>query len=319
MMNPLKAIVKQRFPAAVHYVHYREEQSTRRRAASIAELPPSTYRDGLCRWYVEHTGNTLDLDNPQTFNEKIQWLKLFASTPEIAQLTDKYAVRSFVSHRLGEQYLVPIHGVWEDVDDIVVDDLPTSFVLKATHASGTNLIVSDKARVYWPLARKRLRCWLETRFAFANGYELHYDLIAPRIVSEQLLTDSQGPLVDYKFMCIEGEVRYISVHLDRENDHRRAIHDVDWKPLPFRIGTHAHTQAPRPDHLGEMMEAARALSQGFSQVRVDLYDVGGKVYFGELTFTTSSGLSEFSPPEYGRTFGSLLVLPPKHPFRGEML
>lgn len=278
-------------------------------------LDPNQYENELKLWYKRVTKEDLNLDNPQTFNEKIQWLKLYDSTALKSRLTDKYEVRKWIAEKIGENYLIPLLGVWDNFDDIDFSMLPNQFVLKANHGSGWNIIVKDKQKLNLVEARHTFNKWMTTNFAVKQSLELHYGPIIPKIIAEQYIQDIDGQLNDYKVLCFNGKPTFIWVDLDRFTDHRRNIYDLNWNLMPFSVG---YPQTPRniqaPKNLDEMIHLAEILCQGFAHVRVDFYDVNGKIYFGEMTFTSGNGGETFTPKEYGKALGDLITLPDPSPF-----
>lgn len=276
-------------------------------------LPPEKYEEELKLWFERVTKSPLNLDNPQTYNEKIQWLKLYDSTPLKTRLADKYLVREWITEQIGSQYLVPLLGVWDDFDDIDFDKLPNQFVLKANHGSGWNYIVKDKSKMDLAEARGKFNIWMHKNFAFSYGLELQYMNIPPKIIAEQYIEEI-NQVYDYKFMCFDGEVKFIWVDTDRFTDHKRTLFTTSWERMPERLHYQpADYEIPRPQNLDKMLEFAEKLSQGFAHVRVDFYEVKGKLYFGEMTFTFGSGTDRPIPNEFGYTMGSWLKLPPKSP------
>lgn len=284
-------------------------------------LAPEQYRAALESWYRLSKGCDCHLDNPQTLGEKIQWLKLYDSTPEKGRLADKYLVRSWVSERVGEEYLIPLIGVWESAQDIDFDALPERFVLKATHGSGWNIVVQDKSKLDAPDARAKLAKWLAAREAMTGGFELHYEFCEPRIIAERYMEDGSGGLRDYKFITFDGDVQFILAIEGRFTDEVSGTYNADWSRAPFIYGYKVgrNGDIKRPDCLEEMLGLARVLGKGFPFARVDFYEVDGRVYFGEITFTGANGLSSFAPADYDLEFGQKLRLPEKKPFKGVML
>lgn len=272
-------------------------------------LPESEYERELKYWYEAKTGRALDLKNPQTYNEKIQWLKLYDCTPVKTRLADKYLVREYVKEKIGAQYLIPILGVWDSFDEIDFDSLPNQFVLKANHGCGWNIIVKDKSTFELTGAKAKFELWMHRNFAFMNGFELQYKNITPKIIAEQYIGSGED-LVDYKMSCFHGEVRYIWVDSERFTAHKRDIFNIEWELQPFRITyDHAPLLPAQPKNLQKMIELATKLSENFLHVRIDFYDVNGTVYLGELTFTSESGVGNFIPPVYDQLWGELLHLP----------
>lgn len=284
-------------------------------------LDPSRYRAELKRWHCLLKGHACDLDHPRSMTDKINWLKLYDSTPLKGRLADKYLVREWVRATVGEDYLVPLLGVWDSPEEIDFDALPDSFVLKATHGSGWNIVVRDKHELDVAGCRRRLEGWLKRRQAMKGGFELHYEFCEPRIVCEQYLQDASGGLRDYKFMTFDGVVQF-AFTVDRGPDGaRRGTYLPDWTRAPFEYicESRCSGDVPAPERLDEMLAVAERLGKGFACARIDFYEVDGRAYFGEVTFTDADGLAYFRPACYNLEFGDRLVLPSKKPFKGVML
>ncbi len=281
----------------------------------LSSIPEERYPEELCKWYYQKTGEVLNLAAPKTFNEKIQWLKLYDSTPLKTRLADKYLVRDWVKEKIGEEYLVPLLGVWDSFDEIDFDRLPDRFELKTNHGSGWNLFVEDKAQLDLEETKKKFDEWLRTNYAFRCGLELHYLNIPPKIIAEQRLDNIDDDL-EYNIFCAGGKPRFLRIEIDRYNNHRRAVYSMDWKRMPVRIGWKVPEDPqdlPKPKCFQEMVRAAEIMCKEFALVRIDFYVVGGKPYFGEMTFTTSSGTCPFLPREFEYEAGSWITLPPKSP------
>lgn len=274
------------------------------------------YEKELCDWYKRFTGKTLDLTNPRTYNEKIQWLKLYDSTPLKTRLADKYLVRDYVKEKIGEEYLIPLLGVWDSFDEIDFDALPNCFVLKANHGSGWNIIVKDKHNFDKADAKRKFDAWMNTNFAFVGGFELHYYNIEPKIIAEQYLENGNDDLYDYKVFCFDGKAESILTITERKTGLTKAFHDLKWNPLHFSTSLTLKQEAiPKPKNLDLLISVSEKLSQGFAHVRVDFYVLNdGSIKFGELTFTPTSSTSEWDPPEQDRIYGELIKLPEKSPF-----
>lgn len=268
------------------------------------------YEQALVKWYHRHTGGELNLKNPITYNDKINWLKLNEHDARKTQYSDKYTVREYVADTIGHQYLIPLINVWEDVDDIDFEQLPDQFVLKATHGSGWNIIVPDKSALDIPDAVKRMKWWMGRKLSFCNGLELHYDGIKPRIIAEQYLENSGGELHDYKVWCFGGKAHFIQYLADRKRGLKMAFYDLDWNKLPFITNHEQITEAvEKPHNLDELIAISEKLAADFNHVRVDFYQLNtGEWKFGEMTFTPSGGRHLWNPPEYDRIVGELLDL-----------
>ena len=265
------------------------------------------------RKYRGELGREPDLDNPTTYTEKVLWLNLRHRDPRQAICADKYAVRDWVAERVGKDILVPLLGVYEDADDIDFESLPDAFVIKATHGSGWNLIVPEKRDLEWEEARRSLQDWL-SRSYYAHKREWQYRDVPNRVIVEEFLADENGGIPSqYQFFCFrrgDNQTILVQVDFDEQTNHRRDYYDLDWKRMPFASRVpNAEREAQRPDRLDDMVEVARQLSEDFPFVRVDLYLVQDRIYFGELTFTSGGGMSSFEPAEWDRRLGDLIGLP----------
>ena len=284
-------------------------------------LDPHRYRAELERWYRLSKGRDCDLDHPRTMMDKLQWLKLYDSTPLKGRVADKYLARQWIADRVGEEFLVPLVGVWDSPDEIDFDSLPERFALKATHGSAWNILVTDKGALDVRGARRRMASWLALRKAMMGGFELHYEFCEPRIVCERFIQDETGGLRDYKFMTFDGDVQFAITVEGRSTRRVLGTYLPDWTRAPFEYvyDEGRAPDVPRPRGLEQMLALARELGKGFACARVDFYEVDGRVYVGEITFTCTSGLSDFRPPRYDLEFGQRLRLPEKKPFKGVML
>lgn len=251
----------------------------------------------------------LNLKNPQTFNEKINWLKLFDHNPLKEVCSDKYAVRDFIKERVGGEYLIPLLGVYESPYEINFDDLPTKFVLKTNHASGTNIIVFDKTQLNLEEINSTLSKWLKINHYY-NGREWQYKKIKPLIICENFMGNNENVPKDYKIFCFDGTPVFLWVDKGRFTNHKRIIYSTNWEKLPFcyHFKYEPHEEEDKPEGLNEMLSIATKLSNGFKFVSIDLYYTHGKVYFGEMTFTPTNGLSFFDPLEYDLKIGEYLSL-----------
>lgn len=284
--------------------------------------PDERLPEVICDWYRERRqGRELNLSNPRTYNEKVQWSKVFDSTPIKTRLADKYLVRDWVEERIGSEYLIPLLGAWDSFDEIDFDSLPNRFVLKCNHGCAYNLIVKDKSKLDMEDARRKITMWMGENFAFKAGLELHYAAIPHKIIAEEFIENvgsGDGDLYDYKFWCFDGKVKYIQFLSERNtNGLKMAFYDLDWKKQEFVYSFPLDTKdMPRPENLDEMIAVAEKLAAGFNHVRVDLYRMDdGKLYFGEMTFTSASGNCNWQPAEWDLKMGELMTLPEPTPFR----
>jgi hypothetical protein len=268
----------------------------------------------LKRMYRISMGRELNLDSPKTYTEKLQWLKLYDHRPEYTRLVDKYGVKAYVAEKIGSEYVVPLLGVWDRVEDIDFENLPDRFVLKTTHDSGGIVVCKDKSRLDIPAAKRKLR-YFHKRNYYLHNREWPYKNVPHRIIAESYMEDSRyKELRDYKFFTFGGEpkVLYIAQGRGLSGETVADFFDMDFNHLPFTID---HDTAPvppeKPANFELMKELAAKLSAGTPQLRVDFYEVDGKVYFGEMTFFHCSGMEAFHPEQWDRTFGDWVVLPPK--------
>ena len=260
------------------------------------------------RYWLE-LGKKLDLKNPQTFNEKLQWLKLYDRNPEYTKMVDKYEVRKYIAEKIGEEYLIPLLGVWDNFDDIDFDKLPDQFVLKCTHDSGGLVICKDKSEIDIEAVRKKINKCLKRNF-YKLSREWPYKNVKPRIIAEKFMVDESGTeLKDYKIFCFGGEPKALFVATDRPHDTRFDFFDMEFNHLPFLNGhPNAVKEIKKPAGFEKMSKLAKKLSEGMSQVRIDFYDINGKVYFGEITFFHWSGMVPFEPEEWDYKFGDMIEL-----------
>jgi hypothetical protein len=263
--------------------------------------------------YLLKTKQMLNLKNPKTFNEKMQWLKLYYHNPLLTQLADKYAVREYVKAKIGEQYLTKLYGVWHSSNDIVFSELPNEFVLKATHASGTNILCRDKSKLDWSDCCEEMTKWMYFNF-YITGREWCYKNIRPRIICEEYLKDKYYIVPpDYKIHCFNGNPVFIQLISGRYQVTVEAFYSIDWNMMPFTLTYPVDKEVKqKPKVLDQMVSVAKQLSQGLPYVRVDLYLIDDvRIVFGETTIYPASGYDQFSPSEWKDKLGDLLSLPQK--------
>lgn len=259
-------------------------------------------------------GKKLDLKNPETFNEKLQWLKLYDRKSEYTGMVDKYSVREYIAKTVGEEYLIPLLGVWERFEDIDFDCLPEQFVLKCTHDSGGVVVCKNKVELDKESAREKINKSLKKNY-FYQSREWPYKNIKPRIIAEKYMEDVSGGLTDYKFMCFNGEVKSCFTCTERFSSGglKVTFFNEKWEKLPFERGYPASAkEIARPANYAKMLQLSQELSKGIPFVRIDFYEVDGKIYFGELTFYPGSGMEIFRPEQWDYTFGSWIDLPSKN-------
>ncbi len=268
----------------------------------------------LNKEFRKHLGRDINWEDPSTYNEKLQWLKVYNRNPLHTKLVDKFEVKQYVADLIGEEYIIPTLGVWERFADIDFDTLPEQFVLKCTHDSGGLVICRDKSKLDIEAARKKINASLKRNFYYV-GREWPYKNVRPRIIAEKYMVDESGyELKDYKWFCFDGEAKALFIATDRHaiDDTKFDFFDMDFQHLPFEHGhPNSKKTLAKPDSFDEMRRLAEKLSKNFIHVRVDFYDINGKVYFGELTFFHHSGMVPFVPQQWDNTFGDWIKLPTK--------
>jgi len=270
--------------------------------------------------YLLRFHKRINLEHPQDLNEKIQYLSLRTDTSEWTRLTDKYAVRDYVRECGLEEILNTLYGVWDTAEAIDFDALPQQFILKATHGSGDGYVVTDKSRLDKEQVRAVFRRTLAETYGLAEG-NLHYSRITPRIIAEALLENDEWSsrystsLIDYKFWCFNGKVHYILICTNRTGTNRSQLmtYDREWNARPeYCVFNNHYLQGdpiPAPPNLSGMLEVAERLAAPFPVVRVDLYNLNGRILFGEMTFTSLGGFMNYYTPEFLQKAGSLVTLP----------
>lgn len=270
-------------------------------------------RKAIISYYKSKSGGRIvDLDNPKLFSEKLQWYKLNHRDPLMQTVANKYTVREYIESIGYGRLLNDIYGVYTDVNDIDFDKLPAQFVLKGTHGSGFNIIVKDKSKFNTRQARMIMKSWLHQHIAW-SGREWVYKDMPRHIIAEKYLEDETGELRDYKFYCFNGKPAFMQLEVGRGTSHNtRNFYDMDWNLMPFgkELPHDPNLEVPRPEMFDEMKRIATDLCKPFQYVRVDLYQVGGKVYFGELTFFPAGGAPDFVPAQYDEVVGKMWRLEP---------
>lgn len=308
LISMIKARLKNMFPNLYKAFLAIKEKASYKYYESLDE---QHYQKAIAKRYKKRINEVLDWGNLKTYNEKMQWAKLYDRNPLKTRLTDKHLVREWVNDKIGEEYLIPLIGVWSTFDEIDFNKLPQKFVLKTNHGTGTNYIVQDKNAIDKKDVKKKLEEWLNTNYAYKLGLEMHYKDIRPKIIAEQYMEDIDGELKDYKFLCFGGEVYYCWVDSGRFSDHRRNVYNLKWELESWNQHTYKNTDKPlpKPKNFDLMVKLAKQLCRGFPHVRVDFYNIDGRIYFGEMTFTNSSGFEKIIPHEYNLMLGDLWELP----------
>ena len=274
-------------------------------------LPDSIYLKLLFRFKM---GKPLNLKNPKTFNEKLQWLKLYNRKPEYTTMVDKYAVKQYVANIIGGEYIIPTLGVWDSPDDIDWVSLPDQFVLKTTHGGGGGgvVICRDKQTFDKATAKRKLESSMKSDI-YKSLREWPYKNVKKRIIAEKYIEDESGYLRDYKVMCFNGQPKLIQMHMGRFNGvHTQDFYNCDWDKL-VDINQNGCINSdillPKPQCLEQMLELSSKLSKRLPQIRVDWYIIGAKLYFGEMTFFDAGGFDDFVPESLNEVIGSWIVLP----------
>lgn len=251
----------------------------------------------------------LNLDNPITYNEKLQWLKLYDRDPQYAELVDKYNVKKYVSNKIDSKYIVSNLGIWNNFDEIDFDKLPNQFVLKCTHDSGGVVIVRDKGKLDLKNTKKKINHCLKRDY-FMNLREWPYKNVPHRIIAEELIGTREELPIDYKFYCFDGHIDSVMLCLDRESGKPKFVYyDMEWNRLTYqKYEPKIDGKIDKPANFEEMISIVEKLCKEFKQVRIDLYNVNGKIYFSEITFFNQSGFDTDITYETDLFWGSKLIL-----------
>lgn len=284
----------------------------------LAERGRTAYmssEDFLKKLYEIKMGKALNLDNPTNYTEKLQWLKLFDHKPEYTTMVDKCAAKEYVANKIGHQYIIPTLGIWDDPEKIDFSILPDKFVIKCNHNSGLGMyICHDKSMMDISKVKKNLKRGMAQNY-YLTGREWPYKNVKPLIIAESYMEDSHyKELRDYKFFTFDGvpKVLYITQGRGKGKETVADFFDMEFNHLPFAIDHNmANIPPQKPECFEEMKRLATILSEGMPQLRVDFYEVDGRIYFGEMTFFHCSGFERFHPEEWDKTFGEWLVLPSK--------
>lgn len=271
------------------------------------------------KWYLSfmfrsRMGYWMNWKNPKTFNEKLQWLKIYDRNPLYTKLVDKYEVRKYIADKIGNEYLIPLLGVWDKAEEIDFDCLPNQFVLKCTHDSGSTIVCSDKTKLNLHEVRKALNKALKTNYYY-TGREWHYKNVKPRIIAEKLMFDNEDKeLRDYKFYTFEGEPHTLLLATNRQNQFAELnfdYFDMDFNHLKLTNFWHPNNPSNiphKPKHFEEMKKLAFTLAKEIHQVRVDFYEANDKIYFGEMTFFDMAGFLKISPSNWDLEWGNKIRL-----------
>lgn len=299
------------------------EWRNQRKKLNEIEREKKALRDGkqetyLKKWYKKKTGEELNLINPTSYTQKQQYMKLYCVTDLKVQCTDKWKVREYIRNKIGEEYLIkviPNNGryTFKNAFEINFDELPESFVIQCNHGSSMTFPVKSKTKMGGGDFKKlciRLNNALKIEFAYLNGYEMVYSGIEPLIFITEYIESNDNGLKDYKFICFNKEPKYVWVDSDRFTGHKRTVYNLDYSPAPFNLANYKNVMNDtKPLNYEKMLELANILCQDFDDyVRVDFYNVNGKIYFGELTFSSAAGIEFPNPIQYNEKIGKLLDL-----------
>lgn len=301
----------------------KEKSIFKKNYSKLKRMKQTDYEEFVCKLYSDKFdrfefsyGQKMDFENPIDFTQKQQWLNLYDRDPKKSLYTDKYEVRKHIKETIGEEYLVPLIKIdnrdcFEKVSQINFDKLPNAFVIKCTHGSHMNIIVPDKSKLSFKdvkRIKKQLNTWLKTDYAFVAGLELQYHYIKPRMIIEEYIA-MDDDLPDYKFFCFSGELKFMWVDTDRFRGHRRTVYDLDFKEAPYQFDLIPSVgNIKKPSHFEKMKELSLKLCDHFAFVRVDFYESNGKLYFGELTFSSHAGLMPPRPIEYNKILGEFIKI-----------
>lgn len=268
-------------------------------------LPDKIY---IRLYYFLQFKKKCDLNNPKTYNEKLNWLKLYDRNSKYTNIVDKYEVKKIVADIIGNQYIIPTLGVWNNFDEINFNELPNEFVLKCTHDSEGLAIVKNKNDANMKEIKEKLNKALKYNFYYI-GREWPYKNVKPRIIAEKYMEDHIfGELRDYKFFCFDGEPKVMFIATDRAKGKTKFDYfDLNFNHLNIiQHYPNSKEKIEKPKNFDEMIILARKLSKGIKHVRVDFYEVDGKIYFGEMTFYHFSGFQPFIPDKWDKIFGNWL-------------
>lgn len=278
-----------------------------RRIHGNREAKKITDKEFIISEYRRRTGNDLSLKNPIRFTEKLQWLKLFYRDDVMEKCSDKYTARFYVEEQGHKELLNDLIGVYDDVNEIDFDKLPNQFVLKVSHGSGWNIVCKDKTKLNWFMYKKIIKSWMKQNL-YVYGREWNYKNLTPKIIIEKYIDSGDGQLTDYKIFCFNGNPEFVQVDRDRFQGHKRAFYSMEWEKLDFSTG-YDTVDEQCPCELGKMKKLAAEFAERFSFVRVDFYNVGKEIYFGEFTYFPDCGFYKYDPDKWDYYWGRLLELP----------
>ena len=295
------------------------EKRAYRKIPDCRSLPLEIRVEKMMEKYEKAVGYRMNMNNPKTYTEKLQWYKAFyIGDGHLERVVDKYLFKQFIHEKLGDGYTVPVYGVWEDVDSLIRDwdKLPEEFCLKSTVQSEGRWIefIHHKSEVNLKKKAKEWRKWFLWKKTLINGYTQAYRNCKPRILAEQYLENIKNQLFDYKFYCFNGDPFCCCVntqHFEKGKEHTFPItyYDMNWEKIGVRSGVHETEDCAKPSHYDEMVEISKVLSKDFPHIRVDFFDTGDKLYLSELTLYSGGGYFKYDPESFNVKMGELFVLP----------
>lgn len=264
--------------------------------------------------YFVYFKKKINLNNPQSFNEKLQWLKLYDRNPLYVTMVDKYDVKKYVENKIGKEYIIPTIGIYKKINEINFNKLPNKFVIKCTHDCGSVVIVKNKNKIDYDEIKRKIENKLKVNYYY-SGREWPYKNVKPRIIIEKYMEDNKtNELRDYKFFCFNGEVKCFKIDFNRATNHQANYYAPTGELLEFGeiiCPPDYNKKLDMPKNLNKMIELSEKLSKGITFLRVDFYEMNGKIYFGELTFYPASGLGKFTDEKWDYKLGEMLELPYK--------
>lgn len=298
-------LVNENHPSVMYFQLLRYDRIYRKQQERHQRMTYSEMEAEIGTRFMKTFGRPLNWDNPQTYNEKLNVSKLYMPSPLKTRLADKVAVREWIREKIGDEYLIPLLGVYDSFDDIDFDTLPDKFVIKCSHDSGSYTLVKDKSKLNMKMLRHKYKSFMKRNYGWFS-LEMHYRDIKPKIIIEQFIDNAA--VNDYRFYCFDGKPYYCAVDFydNMHSRNARNIYDMNWEIQPFILQYPNYTgQTERPENFDELKEIALKLAEGFGHVRVDLYPAGGKIYFAEMTFAHAGGFQKWIPDEWDYTLGSL--------------
>lgn len=258
------------------------------------------------RYSISHNGDTIDFSFPRTYTEKMNFSKLYNASNIKRDLTDKIKVRDWIKKKIGKEYLIPVLGIYDSFDEIDFDSLPEKYVIKCNHDSGSTIVVDENCKYTREEMKEKYDYFMQRNLAAFN-YEMHYRDIVPKIMIEAKIGEN---IKDYKFICFDGEPCMCWVDVNRFIKHQRIMYDLDWQKLPMEKMTYPkyEGEVEKPKKFDQMLKIVKKLAKGFDQVRVDLYEDGDNIYFGEMTFTSENGMTVFEPELFDVKLGHMWKL-----------